>query len=60
MKQMPIPIGSHTFADGSTRTVYQDAAGRQFVLDNDNRLEFGDWLTRQEVRPEVVKTSNGD
>jgi hypothetical protein len=44
MEQEPHALGSCRFADGSTRTVYQDAAGRQFVLNDDNRRVYGSWL----------------
>jgi hypothetical protein len=45
MQKMPTPAGVCTFPDGSSRTVYQDAAGRQFILDKDNRVVYGHWLS---------------
>ena len=37
------PIGSVRFIDGSERTVYLDADGRQYVLDGDEAV-FGVWI----------------
>jgi hypothetical protein len=37
------PIGSRVFVDGTTRTVYQDTTGRQYVLDDGQRV-YGVWL----------------
>jgi hypothetical protein len=36
------PIG-RVFVDGVTRSVYEDADGRQFVLDGELRV-YGNWL----------------
>jgi hypothetical protein len=38
------PIVSRIFVDGTTRTVYQDATGRQYVLADDGWRVYGVWL----------------
>jgi hypothetical protein len=44
MQQEPQVIGTRVFTDGSTRTVYLDLAGRQYVLGDDGRRVYGTWL----------------
>jgi hypothetical protein len=46
------PLGSIPFADGVTRTVYLDADGGQFVLNEDGTRIRGEWLYVDE--PEVI------
>jgi hypothetical protein len=36
-------IGSRLFADGSERTVYKDAEGRQYVIGQDAEVAYGQW-----------------
>jgi hypothetical protein len=47
------------FADGQRRPVYQDAAGRQYVVDDDGEPVHGVWyIPRDECdAPIVVDTS---
>jgi hypothetical protein len=44
VQQGPLTFGTRVFTDGSTRTVYLDLAGRQYVLGDDGRLVYGTWL----------------
>jgi hypothetical protein len=37
-------IGSRLFTDGVERTVYEDAAGRQYVIGLDGEPVYGEWL----------------
>jgi len=37
-------IGRRLFTDGLERDVYEDAAGRQYVLDLDGAKVYGVWL----------------
>ena len=43
----PQPIGAHEFLDGSTRLVYVDVDGRQFVIDDEGQRLYGVWLYRK-------------
>jgi len=38
------PIGETLFIDGTTRTVFEDADGRQFVVAADGEYAYGVWL----------------
>jgi hypothetical protein len=55
----PRPIGTFTLPDGSKRTVYQDTAGRQLVLDNDNQVVYGNWLPLIGSRPTRIAMPKG-
>lgn len=48
------PIGKVPFVDGVERDVYQDADGRQYVIDDDGVSVHGVWLL-QEDEPVVVE-----
>jgi hypothetical protein len=37
-------IGRRLFTDGLERDVYEDAEGRQYVLDGDGQRVYGVWL----------------
>jgi hypothetical protein len=37
-------IGRGLFTDGLERDVYEDADGRQYVLDSDGDRVYGQWL----------------
>ena len=39
----PLP-GRRLFTDGLQRDVYEDAAGRQYVVDGDGVRVYGQWL----------------
>jgi hypothetical protein len=42
---MPDPVlGHRPFADGATRAVRLDAAGKQYVLGSDGERVYGTWL----------------
>jgi hypothetical protein len=38
------PLGYRDFLDGTTRPVYADADGRQFVQDDDGQPVYGVWI----------------
>lgn len=40
----PRAIGRVPFVDGATRDVFEDAGGRQFVLDGDGDPQYGVWI----------------
>jgi hypothetical protein len=52
-----LPIARIPFTDGSVRAVYEDADGRQFVIDND-RMVYGTWFLPDyaDEPPVVVKS----
>ena len=52
----PQPIGTREFLDGSTRLVYVEADGRQFVIDDDGQRLYGVWLYREADEPTVETT----
>jgi hypothetical protein len=37
-------IGRRLFTDGIQRDVYEDADGRQYVIDGDGERVYGQWL----------------
>ena len=37
-------VGRRLFTDGIERDVYEDAEGRQYVLDGDGERVYGEWL----------------
>jgi hypothetical protein len=37
-------IGSRPFTDGAERDVHEDAAGRQYVVGDDDEPLYGQWL----------------
>jgi len=48
------PIGETLFIDGTTRTVFEDADGRQFVIDDNGDRVYGVWVYVDE--PAIVPT----
>jgi hypothetical protein len=47
MQQEPQPLGTWRFVDGSTRPVYLDPAGKQYVVGDDGQRVYGTWLPEQ-------------
>jgi hypothetical protein len=37
-------IGERRFLDGSTRPVFEDAEGRQYVVEDEGNTAYGVWL----------------
>jgi hypothetical protein len=58
MQQEPQPLGTCRFVDGSTRPAYLDAAGKQYVLDDGQRV-YGIWLSEQATDPDAAWNING-
>jgi len=58
MQQEPQTLGTRVFTDGSTRTVYLDLVGRQYVLDDDGRPIHGTWLAHTPTRPDGKEDNN--
>jgi hypothetical protein len=50
------PIGTCTLPDGSTHTAYQDPEGKQYILGEDGRRAYGDWLLLEEGPPDAGET----
>jgi hypothetical protein len=50
-------VGRRLFTDGVERDVYEDALGRQYVLDGDGERAYGVWLLPAD-EPHVV--ASGD
>jgi hypothetical protein len=50
-------IGHRLFADGVTRTVFLDAAGKQYVLDDGGRV-IGVWVHPPEVPSDPAPTDS--
>jgi hypothetical protein len=50
----PRPIGETLFIDQTTRTVFEDIDGRQFVIDSDGNRVYGTWVYVDE--PSIVPT----
>jgi hypothetical protein len=48
-------IGRRLFTDGLERDVYEDAQGRQYVVDGDREQVYGVWLWPVD-EPHVVAT----
>ena len=44
----PVVVGSRLFMDGSIRTVYLDAHGKQYILDHGDTPIHGSWLDPNE------------
>jgi len=53
-------IGTRVFTDGSTRIVYRNPAGRQYVLDDHGRRVYGSWLPQQATDPDAYPAPQGD
>jgi len=51
MQPEPPAVGTRTFTDGTTRTVFLDLVGRQYVLDDDGRRLYGTWILPQTPNP---------
>jgi hypothetical protein len=50
------PIGQRLFTDSSTRPVFLDQDGRQFVIDGDGQRVHGVWIYPDEAdEPTVVQ-----
>jgi hypothetical protein len=47
MQQEPQPLGTCRFVAGSTRSVYTDPAGKQYVVGDDGQRVYGTWLSKQ-------------
>jgi hypothetical protein len=47
-------LGERQFADGTTRPVYRDDDGRQFVFDDDGEPVYGTWLHPDEYKEPMV------
>ena len=43
-RHLPPRLGRLPFVDGVTRDVYEDAGGRQFVLDDAGDPQYGVWI----------------
>jgi hypothetical protein len=39
-----LPIGYRRFTDGTTRPIFRDQAGREYVLEDDGQPVHGVWL----------------
>ena len=50
-----VPIASIPFLDGTTRPVYLDADGREYVLNDDGQPVYGEWIYLDE--PEILTSS---
>jgi hypothetical protein len=50
----PRPIGETLFIDQTMRTIFEDADGRQFVVDGEGEFIYGVWLYVDE--PIIVPT----
>jgi hypothetical protein len=57
MLQEPQSLGTSRFVDGSTRPVYLDATGKQYVLDDGQRV-YGTWLPEQATDPDAQETAD--
>ena len=47
-------IGERFFTGGATRPVFEDADGRQYVLDGDGEAVYGIWLPSADEPLEVI------
>jgi hypothetical protein len=48
MQQEPQALGTCRFVDGSTRLVFTDPSGKEYVLDGGQRV-YGTWLAQQDA-----------
>lgn len=54
-KPMDTLLGHVQFSDGSRQPVYEDAAGRQYLLDEHGERVHGDWLVPDADEPMIVE-----
>ena len=47
------PIGYRSFVDGTTRPVWRETDGRQFVIDDDGQPVYGTWIYPDDEEADV-------
>ena len=59
---MPVPlIGYRHFVDGTTRPIYEDPLGKQYVLYDDDSRAYGVWMIPEdECCPSIVVETRPD
>jgi hypothetical protein len=50
----PVQPGDCQFTDGTTRPIYRDDDGRQYVLDDEGEPVYGTWLHPDEYQEPVA------
>jgi hypothetical protein len=53
-------IDYRRFVDGTTRAIFEDVAGRQYVLGNDGELVYGVWQFDPENAPDIPVIVDAD